>query len=61
LAGDTNDDNQVTLADFSILAGSFNLSSDMMGYDPRADLNGDGAVTLTDFSLLSGNFNTTGM
>jgi hypothetical protein len=61
LAGDANDDNQVTLADFSILAGSFNLSSGMMGYDPRADLNGDGAVTLTDFSLLSGNFNTTGM
>jgi hypothetical protein len=58
--GDVNDDNAVTLADFSILAGSYNRSSGQAGYDARADLNGDGGVTLQDFSLLAGNFNQVG-
>jgi subtilisin family serine protease len=58
--GDANDDNQVTLTDFSILATSFNRSSGAMGYDARADFNGDNAVTLQDFSLLAGNFNVLG-
>jgi len=59
-AGDANDDNFVTLQDFSILAGSFNLQSGSSGYDARADFNGDGFVTLLDFSLQSSNFNTQG-
>jgi hypothetical protein len=58
--GDVNDDNAVTLADFSILASSFNRSTGQNGYDARADLNGDGSVSLTDFSLLAGNFNQVG-
>jgi hypothetical protein len=58
--GDVNDDNAVTLPDFSILASSFNRSNGQNGYDARADLNGDGSVSLTDFSLLAGNFNQVG-
>jgi hypothetical protein len=58
--GDVNNDNAVTLADFSLLATSFNRSSGQPGFDGRADLNGDGAVTLQDFSLLAGNFNQVG-
>ena len=58
--GDINNDNAVTLQDFSILAGSFNRSSGQAGYDARADLNGDSTVTLTDFSMLAGNFNQVG-
>ena len=59
-AGDANNDNLVTLPDFSILANSFNKSSADAGYDDRADFNGDGLVTLVDFSLLASNFNTQG-
>ncbi|MCW5517432.1 putative Ig domain-containing protein [Muriicola sp. Z0-33] len=59
-AGDANDDNFVTLADFTILSQSFNLQTGDPGFDARADFNGDGFVTLPDFSLLSGNFNTAG-
>lgn len=59
-AGDANNDNFVTLEDFSILTGTFNLLSTDGSYDPRADFNGDGLVTLEDFSLLSGNFNIQG-
>jgi photosystem II stability/assembly factor-like uncharacterized protein len=58
--GDVNDDNAVTLSDFSLLASSFNKASGQTGYDARADLNGDGAVTLADFSLLASNFNQVG-
>lgn len=59
-AGDANNDNFVTLQDFSILAGTFNLQEGGAGFDPRADFNGDGFVTLVDFSLLASNFNTQG-
>jgi hypothetical protein len=58
--GDVNDDNAVSLTDFSILATTFNRMSGQSGYDARADLNGDGAVTLADFSLLASNFNEVG-
>jgi parallel beta-helix repeat protein len=58
--GDVNDDNAISLADFSILASTFNRTVGQSGYDVRADLNGDGAVTLADFSLLANNFNQTG-
>jgi hypothetical protein len=59
-AGDVNNDNQVTLADFSALSASINRVSGQAGYDARADFNGDGAISLVDFSLLSANFNQVG-
>ncbi len=59
-AGDANDDNFVTLEDFTILSQTFNLQTGDTGFDPRADFNGDGFVALDDFSLLSINFNTAG-
>jgi hypothetical protein len=60
-AGDVNDDNRVTLVDFSLMVGTFNKRTSDSGYDARADLNGDGAVSLVDFSLLAGNFNQVGV
>lgn len=60
LAGDTNNDNFVTILDFSLLASTFNLASTDNGYDARADFNGDNQVSATDFSLLAVNFNTAG-
>lgn len=58
--GDVNNDNRVSLPDFSLLAASFNRAIGQAGYDTRADLNGDSTVTLQDFSLLAGNFNQIG-
>ncbi|MBW4438445.1 MAG: hypothetical protein KME04_14995 [Pleurocapsa minor GSE-CHR-MK-17-07R] len=60
LAGDANDDNVVTLLDFSLLATSFGLNASLGGFEPRVDFNGDNAITLLDFSLLASNFNQTG-
>ncbi len=59
-AGDANNDNAVTLLDFSTLVISFNLANGTSGFVPLADFNGDGVVSLLDFSLLSGNYNTLG-
>ena len=59
-AGDANDDDQVTIVDFSMLATTFGKSAGGAGYDDRADFNGDGQVTIVDFSLLASNFGKTG-
>jgi len=58
--GDANDDNMVTLEDFSILATSYGLSQGEGGYDDRADYNGDMEVNLTDFSILASNYGLLG-
>lgn len=60
VAGDCNGDNFVTIADFSILATSFNKAAGDPAYDVRADFNGDGIVTIADFSALATNFNVPG-
>jgi uncharacterized protein YkwD len=56
-AGDVNNDNQVTLVDFGLLAATFNRREGDAGYDGRGDLNADRTVTLADFALLAANFN----
>jgi endoglucanase len=59
--GDLNNDNAVSLSDFSMFANSFNTMPGQPRYDARADLNADNTVSLPDFSLLSSNFNETGV
>jgi hypothetical protein len=56
LAGDANDDNLVSLLDFSLLAAAFNSLAPNAPYDIRADFNGDGLVNALDFSLLATNY-----
>lgn len=58
--GDANDDDHVTILDFSILAATFGKAAGAAGYDDRADFNGDGQVTILDFSLLAANFGAVG-
>ncbi|MEL6846609.1 MAG: dockerin type I domain-containing protein, partial [Bacteroidota bacterium] len=58
--GDSNDDNTISLADFSILGFSYNALPSSQFYDLRSDYNGDGFVTALDFSVLAFNFNTAG-
>ncbi|MGB7342243.1 MAG: hypothetical protein WBC91_25320 [Phototrophicaceae bacterium] len=60
MGGDADNDNRITLQDFSILTSSFNLGQSDEGYDDRADFNEDNLVTLADFSLLTSNFNVAG-
>ena len=60
LAGDANDDNLVSLGDFLILVGSYNLQTGDTDYDDRADFNGDEQVTLADFLILVNNYNVAG-
>jgi hypothetical protein len=59
-AGDANNDNLVSVVDFSILRNTFGLGIGTPGYDDRADFNGDQVVTVQDFSLLRSNFGLTG-
>jgi hypothetical protein len=60
LEGDANNDNYVTLTDFSILVMAYGKCQGTARYDPRADFNGDACVTLLDFSLLATNFEKSG-
>lgn len=60
LEGDTNNDNCISIQDFSILKGSFGKSLGDPGYDVRADFNGDGPVNVRDFNLQKGNFGLCG-
>jgi len=54
--GDANDDNYVTVLDFSILRTTFGKCQAEPGYDSRPDFNGDGCVTIVDFSIMRQNF-----
>jgi len=58
--GDANNDNWITLLDFSVLAAAFGKCDGDAGYDTSADFNADGCVTLIDYSLLAGNFGQSG-
>lgn len=58
--GDANNDNTVSLSDFSLLASSFGRATGEAGFDARADFNGDGIVQLNDFSLLASNYSQSG-
>ncbi|MFK7925209.1 MAG: malectin domain-containing carbohydrate-binding protein [Bacteroidia bacterium] len=60
IMGDANNDNLVSLADFSILAFSYNALPASAFFDARADFNGDGIVSALDFSLLAFNYNLAG-
>ena len=52
--GDVNNDNTVTLTDFSIILANFGTSQTRAG----GDLTGDGFVSLADFSQVLSNFGT---
>ena len=58
--GDANNDNKVSLLDFSVLASTFSKCQGTSGYDSRADFNQDNCITLLDFSLLATNFSQAG-
>jgi hypothetical protein len=59
-SGDANNDNHVTILDFSILAATYATSSGDPAFDHRADFNGDGYIDILDFSLLATHFAESG-
>ena len=54
--GDTNGDDRVQGADFSLLAAAYGACSGDAAFDARADFDGNGCVDGTDFSLLVTNY-----
>lgn len=55
-SGDANNDDCVTILDFSILATAYGTAVGEPGYDARADFNGNGRIEILDFSLLATHF-----
>jgi len=60
LNGDVDNDNEVGMLDFAILAGSYELDPSDGNFDARADLNTDGLVNILDFALLAVNYEVSG-
>ena len=60
LEGDANDDNIVSLLDFSTLAAAYNATIGDPNYNANADFNADGFISLLDFSLMATNYNVAG-
>jgi hypothetical protein len=54
--GNANDDNEINILDFGILAQAFGKMAGAQGYDSRADFDRNGVVNISDFGLLSGNY-----
>jgi len=58
--GDVNQEGNINIFDFAILASAYSTQEGDPGYDARADLNGDDRVDIFDFALLASNYGTTG-
>lgn len=60
LGGDCDEDNDVDIGDFLILAAAYETRAGDPGYAPGADLNGDEAVDLDDYLILAANYERIG-
>lgn len=60
LNGDIDDDNEVTIGDYSQLSVAFGSEPGDPNWNPEADLNGDDGVDIGDFAILSQNFGEVG-
>jgi len=58
--GDANDDNAISLVDFSVLAKTYNRCSGSPGFDARPDFNQDTCTNDLDYALLAANFGLAG-
>ncbi|MBC7241781.1 MAG: hypothetical protein H5T60_04985 [Anaerolineae bacterium] len=58
--GDANNDNRVSLVDFSILATAYDSGPGNPRFDPRADFNENDWIEIADFSLLATNYDRAG-
>ena len=60
LGGDANDDNRVSLMDFSLLLQSFNRESGDSTYNLMVDFDHSQQVNILDFTILLSNYNQNG-
>ncbi|GIV16543.1 MAG: hypothetical protein KatS3mg022_1978 [Armatimonadota bacterium] len=60
LAGDADDDNEVTLFDFGLLVQAFGTLRGDEGWNQAVDFDGDEEITLFDFGILVQNFGLIG-
>lgn len=60
LAGDLNNDDQIYLPDYSILAGAWRTKTGEANFNSIADLNNDGQIYLPDYSILISNWRKKG-
>jgi len=58
--GDANNDNRVSLVDFSILATAYDTGPADAHWDARADFNENDWIEIADFSLLATNYDRSG-
>ncbi len=58
--GDINNDNEVSMLDFSLLAEAFHTDEGNTRYNSQADFNADRLISILDFSFLSENMNRKG-
>uniref|UniRef100_UPI000B0292E0 dockerin type I domain-containing protein n=1 Tax=Pseudoalteromonas sp. R3 TaxID=1709477 RepID=UPI000B0292E0 len=61
VGGDSNGDNQIDIADLTLLLGAYrSVEGEQNGYVMAADFNRDGAINLRDLTLLGANFGKQG-
>lgn len=60
ILGDLNDDNTISVFDFSEMNPAFGTSLGDADYNPNADLNCDGLINVFDVSILNTNYGATG-
>jgi len=59
-AGDADDNNVVTVADFIVTKNAFGRGIGEPGYDDRTDFDGNQVINVFDFTLLKTNFGQSG-
>ncbi len=60
LNGDIDNDNAITVFDYSLLSDAWDTDPTSMAWNPDADLNGNGTIEVFDYSILSTNFDKSG-
>lgn len=60
LNGDADNDNEITIGDYSMLSDNFGRDSSHPAWDARADLDGDEEISIGDIAILSVNFGAAG-
>ena len=58
--GDVDEDNEVSVGDYSLLSWAFNSVPSDGNWNPSADLNGDLSVDIGDYAILSANYGEVG-
>jgi hypothetical protein len=59
-AGDSTNNNVVTVQDFNIVRGAFGRAFGQPGYNAAADFNNDDVITGQDFNLLRSHYGEEG-